>query len=226
MDKIELKDQIIRAITGNKGMHLSGSWENDIETLINEVESLSTFNPISRQSKCRVDKSVDEIHLGEMILRSKSLCEFLEGADQCVIMSATLGPRIDSRMGILQLTNMSMAYLFDLVCLHYLEMKLDAWESNFRKVVEGESKFLTQRFSPGYGDLPLETQGEVLDYLDAQKRIGIELTGNFLMIPQKSVTAILGISEDPFKRSYSRCDACLRRENCKTRGGKHCEFHK
>ncbi len=81
-----------------------------------------------------------------------------------------------------------------------------------------ENKYLSKRFSPGYGDLSLEIQKNLLAYLDAHRRIGIELTENYLMIPQKSVTAILGVHTRPFKDKYARCDACIRRENCKRQG--------
>lgn len=224
--KIEtLKQQIISEITGEQGMHLTGTWEKDLEALIEEVDRLSNFSPVSRQDTCDWFEGESRVVVGQLEFESRSLTRFLEGSQSCVIMAATLGPRIESRMSILQMTDMSKAYLFDLVCLHYLEMKLDLWEQEMREGLEKESKYLSGRFSPGYGDLPLSLQGEVLTYLDAQKRIGIELTDNHLMIPQKSVTAILGISSEPFKRSYSRCDACLKRDNCKKRGGKHCEFN-
>ena len=52
---------------------------------------------------------------------------------------------------------------------------------------------LLPRYSPGYGDLPLSVQPDFLAALDAQKTLGITLTETFLMIPSKSVTAIIGI---------------------------------
>ncbi len=224
MNMNKLKNQIISEITGDKNLVLNEMWEKDIEQLIVEVDTLSTFNPISRRSSCRVTTETERVVMDALSVTSKSLSQFLEGSEECVIMTATLGPRIDSKMSILQLTDMSKAYLFDLICLHYFEMKLDAWEKTFRGTILGEGKHLTQRFSPGYGDLSLDIQGDVLSYMDAQKRVGIELTTNNLMIPQKSVTAILGISNEPYKNSYSRCDACLRRDRCSVKGGGRCEF--
>jgi hypothetical protein len=224
MDITALKTQIIEEITGEKGVQLTQNWEDDIESLIREVDSLSTFNPISRVSPCTFEPETHTVGTDAITFTSKSLMRFLEGAEACVIMSATLGPRVESKMRILQLTDMAKAYIFDMVCLHYLEMQLDAWEQGYREKLAKRGQYLTQRFSPGYGDLSISVQGDVLSYLDAQKRIGIELTTSNLMIPQKSVTAVLGISTQPFKKTYSRCDACLNRENCDRRGGKHCAF--
>ena len=49
------------------------------------------------------------------------------------------------------------------------------------------------RYSPGYGDLPLEIQREVFSALDCTKNIGISLSDSLFMTPTKSVTAIIGI---------------------------------
>jgi cobalamin-dependent methionine synthase I len=51
------------------------------------------------------------------------------------------------------------------------------------------------RFSPGYGDLPLEMQKDVMTALDCGRTVGITLTDSLLMTPSKSVTAIIGMKE-------------------------------
>ena len=56
-------------------------------------------------------------------------------------------------------------------------------------------KQLTDRFSPGYGDLPLEMQKDVMTALDCGRTVGITLTDSLLMTPSKSVTAIIGMKE-------------------------------
>ena len=54
---------------------------------------------------------------------------------------------------------------------------------------------LTSRFSPGYGDLPLAMQQDVMEALDCGRTVGITLTDSLLMTPSKSVTAIIGMKE-------------------------------
>ena len=53
---------------------------------------------------------------------------------------------------------------------------------------------LRPRFSPGYGDLPLSVQKDIISLLEAPKRIGLSLNDSLLMSPTKSVTAFAGIS--------------------------------
>ena len=56
--------------------------------------------------------------------------------------------------------------------------------------VRGET--LRMRYSPGYGDLPLEAQRPLLAALDAARQAGITLSSALLMMPSKSVSAIIG----------------------------------
>ena len=74
------------------------------------------------------------------------------------------------------------------------------------------------RFSPGYGDLPLEVSDKLLDALNAKKEIGINMTKSFMLVPVKSVTAIIGISDRKESRGRN-CSLCSISEVCKYRKG-------
>ena len=60
------------------------------------------------------------------------------------------------------------------------------------KSLVGEEK-AKPRFSCGYGDFALEHQKDILKVLEADKRLGVCLTESCMMVPVKSVTAIIGI---------------------------------
>ena len=73
---------------------------------------------------------------------------------------------------------------------------------------------VTARFSPGYGDLPLNLQGDLFQILDCPRKIGLTLNQSLLMSPSKSVTALMGIG--PLSCAYghtSGCAACSQ-ESC------------
>ena len=53
----------------------------------------------------------------------------------------------------------------------------------------------TWRFSPGYGDLPLALQEELLAAVEAGKRIGLATTQGHMLTPMKSVSAIIGLQD-------------------------------
>ena len=83
-------------------------------------------------------------------------------------------------------------------------------------------RFLTDRFSPGYGDLPLDVQPEVCAALDASRRLGLYVTGSLLLNPMKSVTAVIGLSDRPQAARIRGCAYCRLREDCPYRKGGTC----
>lgn len=43
---------------------------------------------------------------------------------------------------------------------------------------------------------------------NAGKHLGIKLTDSFLMMPSKSVTAVIGVSQKPHRCDVKGCEAC------------------
>ena len=78
-----------------------------------------------------------------------------------------------------------------------IEEVCDELNEQLRLEAAQEGKSLRPRFSPGYGDFRLEHQTELFRILEVQKRIGVTLTEHLLMMPSKSVTAVIGISDMP-----------------------------
>ena len=70
-----------------------------------------------------------------------------------------------------------------------------------------------------------EIQNELLNLIDAPKKIGLTLTDSFLLIPQKSVTAVFGITKNEIIKKKQSCNICNLKDNCTFRkGGTHCGF--
>ena len=85
------------------------------------------------------------------------------------------------------------------------------------------NQFLTDRFSPGYGDLPLELQPRLCAALDAGRRLGLTVSQSLLMNPVKSVTAVIGLSDSPRPARIRGCAYCNLRDTCTVRkGGSTC----
>ena len=76
-----------------------------------------------------------------------------------------------------------------------------------------EGLYLRPRFSPGYGDLPLSCQPDFCRVLEAEKTVGITLTESFLMMPSKSVTAVIGVSKIAAGCVKEGCEVCSNK-NC------------
>ena len=68
-----------------------------------------------------------------------------------------------------------------------LEAFCDSACQELKEEYESRGLYLRPRFSPGYGDFPLENQRNLLDALEAGKRIGIKLTDLLIRILKQSV---------------------------------------
>lgn len=141
-------------------------------------------------------------------LESNDIRDLLTDCAQAVLMAVTLGPQVERLLMRREITNMADAVIMDACASTAIENVSDHFEFDLREQLKQEGKYLTDRFSPGYGDLPLHTQTRFCDALNTERRIGLTVTQNDIMIPRKSVTAILGISDRPQKLRKRGCEVC------------------
>ncbi|MCL1940604.1 MAG: hypothetical protein FWG09_01570, partial [Synergistaceae bacterium] len=76
------------------------------------------------------------------------------------------------------------------------------------------------RFSPGYGDFPLDIQPCFLKALNAGRTIGLTCTEHHILLPRKSVTALIPakpVSEPTPAEPVSKCDGCSKSDTCNFR---------
>lgn len=135
----------------------------------------------------------DGIHLSgfQAVLTGKSIRRHLDGCKRAVVLGATVSAEADRLIRESSVSDMSVALVVDALCSSAIEQTCDIAESKIFPDIPKENR--TYRFSAGYGDLPIELQRDFLDYLNAQRRIGLTCTESCLLIPTKSVTAIIGI---------------------------------
>ena len=145
----------------------------------------------------------------------------LEDCSQAVLMAVTLGSETERLLLSAQARSMGDAVMLDAAAGAAVENVCD----NLCRDLEARfaPRYLTDRFSPGYGDFPFSQQRAFFDLLDITRRIGVSLTESGLMLPQKSVTALLGIADTPQEHRHRGCASCTLFETCSFRKeGKHC----
>lgn len=124
--------------------------------------------------------------VGPLVLSSADLRRALRGAGKAYLFAATLGMGVDQLIRRAAAISASELLIVQSVATAAIEEYADEVE----KTLLGP---LTSRFSPGYGDLPLVVQKDFLAAVDGKRRLGITLTDACLMIPSKSITAIIGV---------------------------------
>ncbi len=135
----------------------------------------------------------DEIDLGFAKTTSRSLLKRLVGCDRIILFCATVGTEMDRIMRKYSCTSLAKAVILQAIGSERVEALCDAFCEEMSGA-EGEmGRVCTERFSPGYGDLPLDLQEPIFKALDPTRRLGVTLNDNLFMTPSKSVTAIIGI---------------------------------
>lgn len=154
-------------------------------------------------------------------LTGSTVQKMLARCDRAAVLACTLGARFDAKLLALQARDMAKAVIYDALGSAFVEAGCDAAE----REIAGRfpDLFLTDRFSPGYGDLPLAVQPALCAALDGGRRLGVTVTPSLLMNPVKSVTAVIGLSATPQPARIRGCGFCNLRERCQFRKeGKTC----
>jgi hypothetical protein len=172
------------------------------------TEAISEFVSTADCRACvaRVPVGINgsSVNLGFMQVESKSLCKNLDGCDEAYILAATTG--ISSQRLIEK--NSVISPIKGIVTDCVGSATIEAFCDKINLSLSDNPDFLRPRFSPGYGDLCIDCQRKIVDFLCANKNIGLSLTESLMMVPKKSVTAIIGIGKEKNKCKGNGCMTC------------------
>ena len=125
---------------------------------------------------------------GGITIAGESFAKLAGGCRSILALIVTLGAGVDRLIRKKSTVSMAEGFIYDAVASAMVEGVV-----NLATVRTTSGKEHTNRFSPGYGDMPLDIQGEIITLLEAGKRMGVALNESKLMSPSKSVTAFIGI---------------------------------
>lgn len=143
---------------------------------------------------------------------STTLKNNLSGCRGFILFAATVGIHIDRLIAKYGRTSPSKALMFQAIGTERIESLCD----EFEKFVTKEYGNTVPRFSPGYGDLSLDLQNDFFRILRPENKIGLTLNKSILMSPSKSVTAIIGITDNCLQTQKHNCSNC-NKTNCSFR---------
>jgi len=125
---------------------------------------------------------------------SKTLARHLDGCSAVYYVCGTLGAAFDALLRRTAVRSAADTLVLQAIGAAAIEEWMDIAEDEIRReLAEGET--LVPRYSPGFGDFPLSAQREILSVLDAARAIGVSLTDTLLMVPSKSVSAVIGVKK-------------------------------
>lgn len=165
-------------------------------------------------------KVLDSKDFGDFLV-GQDIVRHIEGCRKVILFAATLGAGVDALIRKYQVGDMASALAADAVSSAFIEEYCKEIDLILAEKFEGSH--LTWRFSPGYGDFPIELQGELIRVTDAYRKIGLGVTDSHMLSPSKSVTAVIGISDREISKERQSCAACKMADRCAfRREGAHC----
>lgn len=202
-------------INRNEILRYLGYGRNDADEAVNAVidecieELLKTVSPksITRSYDLKLGQD-DLIDCTCFRVKSRNLSKNLQDCSGVILFAATLGAEADMLIRRYNKLLMSKAVVMQAAAAAMIEEYCNTVNEKLREEYYKRQLYLRPRFSPGYGDFPLACQMDICSALELNKRIGITLTDSCIMVPSKSVTAVIGISQKPHLCNINGCEVC------------------
>lgn len=142
------------------------------------------------------------------LFEGDDIARHLAGAREVSLFVVTLGLGVDRTLRLLASCDPLGQVVYDAAASAAVERLADAVEAWLRARIRERGLHPSWRFSPGYGDLPLSVQPRLLAAVDATRLCGVTLTDSYLMVPTKSVSAIVGAHTEPQPGIADSCAIC------------------
>ncbi|MDR3589271.1 MAG: methionine synthase [Negativicutes bacterium] len=185
-------------------------------------EALILVKPKGCWERYRYDASTGTIHsLPAICLKSHSILRHLADTVEVAVLAVTIGPLLEEAVAEhFAAGDYTFGLLLDSAGSAAVEAVANAVNGLITDQASRSGLSSLFRFSPGYGDWEITDQPQILD-LSGGRRLGIEVTASCMLLPRKSVTAVVGLKTTKGENTTTGCkpegcQACLQR-NCPAR---------
>lgn len=210
------KKEVLRYL-GHKNQEINGNIDRLIDETIKEAKELVNPKKVVARYKITINDTGVSLDNTNLILTGEDIKNHLKYSKDIYIMAVTLGSAIEKKIAYYEKIDLTKAVILDSCATTAVEEFCDFIEEDIKKIAESEHKGITFRYSPGYGDLPIDIQKDFLDTLNATKTIGLTVSRHNLLMPRKSVTAIIGLIPKDKAINKRTCEVCSNYNNCKFR---------
>jgi len=208
------KNQVCRYIGYEDDQNLSARISSLIDDYAEHAHYL--INPLHSYVIKDVEWARGSIALieGSVIFKSRIIARLLERCHQVAIFVVTIGKYLEETAWQLSKDGLILqATVLDAIGSGAVEKVADFVQDKIKEIAEAQGLVTSRRFSPGYCDWNIGQQ-RMLFYALTGNTLGIRLTGECLMIPQKSISGAIGIGPSKADvEDYNPCKTC-RKKNC------------
>ncbi len=153
-----------------------------------------------------------------LALPGEDIRALMRDAEQVIVFACTLGEAGSRFIRRAFAKDTALGVIADACASAMADGEADRFEREMTGICLARGRYLTDRFSPGYGDLPLTVQRDLCALLDTPRTLGVTVNGSMLLVPEKSVTAVMGICPVPQRHraidETTGCEGCAARDGC------------
>lgn len=140
-----------------------------------------------------------------LTIKSKQIAKLLQHSQDAVILAGTIGPSLGEQVkNYISHKNLTNGTILDAIGSELADEVANQINTIIKQEAFLKKQETTFRYSPGYGDWGLEAQNKISSILETQN-IGLIVNSSHILVPEKSVTAILGLTETEHKNYCSTC---------------------
>jgi len=147
-----------------------------------------------------------------IVFESDAIARLLEQCEKVAVFVLTIGSHLEDMVGWLANKGLIVeAYVLDAIGSSFAEKLAGSVESRIREVAGSQGYCISRRFSPGHCDWDISQQRGVFRAVGGDS-VEVQLTDSYLMVPQKSISGIMGIGHcDGNLESHNPCQSCDKR---------------
>ena len=145
---------------------------------------------------------------GDLSLTSDAICRHLAEAEEVAVMAVTVGSAVEEAIdSAFSAGEYSRALLLDAAATTATEACADYLNRTVTAEAKKRGLYTAFRFSPGYGDWDITVQDDIVRLSEGDS-IGITVTESSMLIPRKSVTAVIPLRAQKAEALAHGCSAC------------------
>lgn len=169
---------------------------SEINSLIERLTmfSRSLINPSATSRSYKIlSKGEESVETEVANLPGKDIAKLLKSSFEVIFCATTIGIELEEEINrLLNEKKILEATILDAIGSTAADTAMDYLNNLLKAEATRKGLSLTRRYSPGYGDFPLSTQ-ESLVRFSGGEALGIRVSPSYMLIPRKSVTAIIGV---------------------------------
>lgn len=199
------RNEVLRYL-GYRGKPAGQDILDSVESCLAELK-----NAISPRSVSRIFPVTFRergVSIGGIEIQSNDLLRHISGCEEAILFAATLGTQVDLLLRRYSKTDMARMVILQACAAAVTESYCDECGEQLSAEAAKRGLFLRPRFSPGYGDFSILHQADFLKILDCPKQIGLTMTDSYMLVPTKSVTAVIGLTDQAQSCHIAKCMEC------------------